>query len=62
MRRSSSAEPVTAASPWPMKALRRKISRPAPMSASPAEAPVSPGTGSAVPLYTARNSRSLSET
>ena len=56
MRRSSSAEPVTAASPWPMKALRRKTSRPAPVSASPAVGPVSPGTGSAVPVYTALNS------
>lgn len=57
MRRSSSAEPVTAASPWPIKALRRKTSRPAPTSVSPAVAPVSPGTGSAVPVYTALNSR-----
>ncbi len=57
MRRSSSAEPVTAASPWPMKALRRNTSRPAPTSVSPAVAPVSPGTGSAVPVYTALNSR-----
>ena len=57
MRLSSSAVPVTAASPWPMKALRRNTSRPAPVRVSPAVAPVSPGTGSAVPVYTALNSR-----
>ena len=40
-----------------MKALRLKTSLPAPQSFSPAETPVRPGTGSAVPLYTAENSR-----
>ena len=50
MRFSSSAEPLIALSPWPMKALRRNTSRVAPVSASPAEAPSSPGTRSSVPV------------
>ena len=50
MRRSNSAELVTATAFWPTKAERSKTSRPTPVSSSPTLSPVRPGTGSSVPV------------
>ena len=54
MRRSSSGVDWMAREPLcPRKAERSNTSRPTPSSSSPQSAPVRPGTGSWVPVYTA---------
>ena len=53
MRASRAGAPSIAAPPWPTKAERSNTSRGTPVRVSPALSPVRPGTGSAVPVYTA---------
>ena len=50
MRFSSSGLPLTATVPWAMKALRRNTSLLTPVSISPALEPLSPLTGTLVPV------------
>ena len=55
MRASRAGAPSMAAPPWPTKAERSNTSRGTPVRISPALAPVRPGTGASVSVYTASN-------